>query len=301
MTVEIHDGFTSFEPKDEVTRYTLFDLASLTKPLGTLVMCGELIAQKRLDPEDRATAILPELLKPIRIIDLLSHNSGLPAYDAWYFKYRDIQTIEERKRAIVRYAAEFPKERPPQYSDLNYLLLGFLIEQMTGTTLDRFYADTLAKIGYRGLPPIYLTDGIDLSAVAATSISPQTGILNHGNVEDENCQLIGGVCGHAGLFGTAEAVGQLLSHLLKIPWYRSFIEEGTGFDRPEPPDSNFGTVATTDMRGHLGYTGTAFLIDLKRGRVIVLLTNRTHPAADKPDMKERLRAFRQTIFDELLK
>ncbi|HSA34406.1 MAG TPA: serine hydrolase domain-containing protein [bacterium] len=301
MTLELHDGFTSFEPKDEVTRYTLFDLASLTKPLGTLAMVGQLIAQKRLDPEEKATAILPGLLKPIRVIDLLSHTSGLPAYDAWYFKYRDIQTIEERKTAIVKYAAEFPKERPAQYSDLNYLLLGFLVERVTGATLDRFYADTLATIGYRGLPPIYLTDGIDLSAVAATSISPQTGILNHGNVEDENCQLIGGVCGHAGLFGTAEAVGQLLSHLLKIPWYRAFVEGGIGFDRPEPPESNFGLTATAGMRGHLGYTGTAFLIDLARDRIIVVLTNRTHPTADKPKMKERLRKFRQTIFDELLK
>lgn len=301
MTLELHDGHTTFEPKDAVTRYTLFDLASLTKPLGTLVLCGELVARKKLDLEQKATEILPELVKPIKLIDLIGHNSGLPTYDAWYFKYRDLQTIEERKAAIVKYAAEFPRERPAHYSDLNYLLLGFMIERTTGATLDRFYADTLATLGYRGLPPIYLTDGIDLSAVAATSISPQTGILNHGNVEDENCQLIGGVCGHAGMFGTAEAVGQLLSHLLKIAWYRKFIEDGIGFDRPEPPESNFGLTATPAMRGHLGYTGTAFLIDLKRDRIIVVLVNRTHPTADKPKMKDRLRKFRQTVFDELLK
>lgn len=301
MTLELHDGHTTFDPKDAVTRYTLFDLASLTKPLGTLVMCGELVARKKLDLEQKATEILPELVKPIRIIDLLSHNSGLPAYDAWYFKYRDLQTVEERKAAIVQYAAEFPKERPAHYSDLNYLLLGFILERATGATLDRFYADTLATLRYHGLPPVYLTDGIELSAVTASSISPQTGILNHGNVEDENCQLIGGVCGHAGMFGTAEAVGQLLSHLLKVPWYRTFVEEGIGFDRPEPPESNFGLTATPEMRGHLGYTGTAFLIDLARDRIIVLLTNRTHPTADKPKMKDRLRKFRQTVFDELLK
>lgn len=301
MTLELHDGHTTFEPKDAVTRYTLFDLASLTKPLGTLVMCGHLLATGKITPEEPATEILPDLQKPIRIAALLGHHSGLPAYDAWYFKYRHIQTVEERKAAIVKYAAEFPKERPAHYSDLNYLLLGFILERATGATLDRFYADTLATLGYRGLPPIYLTDGIDLSAVTASSISPQTGILNHGNVEDENCQLIGGVCGHAGMFGTAEAVGQLLSHLLKIPWYRTFVEEGIGFDRPEPPDSSYGLTATPDMRGHLGYTGTAFLIDLKRDRIIVVLTNRTHPVADKPKMKDRLRKFRQTIFDELLK
>lgn len=301
MTFELHDGHTSFEPKDEVTRYTLFDLASLTKPLATLVMCGHLLATGKITPEEPATEILPDLQKPIRIAALLGHHSGLPAYDAWYFKYRHIQTVEERKAAIIKYAADFPKERPAKYSDLNYLLLGFIVERTTGTTLDRFYEETLSALGYRGLPPIYLTDGIELSAVAATSISPQTGILNHGVVEDENCQLIGGVCGHAGMFGTAEAVGQLLSHLLKIPWYRAFVEEGIGFDRPEPPDSSYGLTATPDMRGHLGYTGTAFLIDLKRDRVIVVLTNRTHPSADKPKMKERLRRFRQAVFDELLK
>ncbi len=301
MTLELHDGHTTFDPKDAVTRYTLFDLASLTKPLATLPMVGNLAATGIVDLDRPLSDLLPGFGKPIKLFDLVSHNSGLPAYDAWYFKYRDLQSIEERKAAIVKYAVEFPRTLPPKYSDLNYLLLGFALERLTGKTLDDLYAETLKTLKYQGLPPIYLTDGIELSAVAATSFSPQTGILNHGNVEDENCQLIGGVCGHAGIFGTAEAVGQLLSHLLTLPWYRSLLTEGYGFDRPEPADSSYGLTATGDLRGHLGYTGTAFLIDLKRDRIIVVLTNRTHPTADKPDMQKRLRKFRQTIFDELLK
>jgi len=301
MTLELHDGTTTADSKDVVTRYTLFDLASLTKPIGTLVMVGDLAARGIVDLDRPLSDLLPDFTKPVKLFDLVSHNSGLPAYDAWYFKYRDLQTIEERKAAIVKYAVEFPRTLPPKYSDLNYLLLGFAMERLTGKTIDALYAETLKMLKYQGLPPLYLTDGIELSAVVATSISPQTGILNHGNVEDENCQLIGGVCGHAGLFGTAEAVGQLLSHLLTLPWYRTLIVEGYGFDRPEPTDSSYGLTATPEMRGHLGYTGAAFLIDLARDRVIVVLTNRTHPTADKPKMKERLRKFRQTIFDELLK
>lgn len=301
MIFEYHAGTTKFDGGDPVTRYTLFDLASLTKPLGTLLMSGLLASQQRLSLDEPATEVLPELIKPIRIGDLLSHSSGLPSYDGWFLKYRDIPTIAERKAAIVQYAAEFPKVLPSKYSDLNYLLLGFIIEQVAGKSLDKFYSETLATIHYRGLSPLYLTDSIDPSVVAATSVSPVSGTLNHGRVEDENCQFIGGTCGHAGLFASAEAVGQLLSHLLKIPWYRSFIEEGIGLDKPEPPNSSYGKTATPAMRGHLGFTGTAFLIDLQRDRIIVVLTNRTHPTPDKPKMKERLRTFRQQVFDELLK
>jgi len=301
LTFEYHAGFTKFDGGDPVTRYTLFDLASLTKPLGTLLMCGRLFAQHRISPDDLATEILPEIVKPIRIGDLIAHTSGLPGYDGWFIKYRGLTTIAERKAAIVRYAAEFPKTLSPKYSDLNYLLLGFIIEQVAGKPLDQFYRETLISIRYTGLPLLYLTNDIDPSAVIATSVSSVDNVVNHGRVEDENCQFIGGLCGHSGLFGSAEAVGQLLSHLLKIPWYRSFIEEGIGFDKPEPPDSNYGTTATPTMRGHLGFTGTAFLVDLQRNRVIVVFANRTHPTPNKPKMKERLRAFRQQVFDELLK
>ncbi len=301
VTFSYHAGRTNLDSGDPITPHTLFDLASLTKPLGTLLMCGYLFTQKKLDSEERISEILPEITKPIRIGDLLAHTSGLPGYDGWFLKYRDLPTIADRKAAIVQYAAEFPKVLPPKYSDLNYLLLGFILEQVSGRSLDDLYAETLTAVGYRGLPPLFITNGIDLSLVVATSHSPVNGTLNHGRVEDENCQLIGGVCGHAGLFGTAEGIGALLSHLLTIPWYRAFVTEGIGFDRPEPPDSSYGLTATPDMRGHLGYTGTAFLIDLKRDRVIVVLANRTHPTPDKPKMKERLKKFRQAIFDELLK
>jgi CubicO group peptidase (beta-lactamase class C family) len=134
-------------------------------------------------------------------------------------------------------------------------------------------------------------------------------------VHDENAYVVGGVQGHAGLFGTAAAVHKLLSELLRAyhgnPAHQLFprdlvrlffkrlpnTDRALGFDMPARKNSSAGSYFSTHTVGHLGFTGTSFWMDLTRSIVVVLLTNRVHPTRDN----EAIKAFRPILHDEVMK
>ena len=199
--------------------------------------------------------------------------------------------------------------------------LGKLIEKITRIPLDIFWTESVLR-------PLGLQDklifrpagkGIERELLAATEDCPWSGEMLRGVVHDENCRAIGGVAGHAGLFGTVEGVLELCGHLLrqwrgeeKHPAYsaanlRKIFHRGDssswcrgGFDTPSKQGSSSGRYFSEKTVGHLGFTGTSFWIDLARGIAVVLLTNRVHPSRENEEIKRFRPLFHDTVMKQAL-
>jgi len=315
---------------------TVYDLASLTKPLATATAVLCLVQDGRLSLDEPLQNLLVEVkgsaLGVATAAHLLSHSSGLPAWRPLY------ERIAERDRAqpgflgsaaakqtaldlICREALVAPVGARSLYSDLGFILLGLLVERITGCSLAAFCRDRVyARIGAAplffietggtpaGLPP---GQPIDLGRVAPTEEDAWRGQVVRGQVHDENAYAVGGIAGHAGLFGTASAVSAvsgawLRSYLgqeglLPAALVRRFVSRqnrppgsswGLGWDTPSPPSAS-GTRLSAQAFGHLGYTGTSLWIDPQCELEVILLSNRVHPTR----RNEAIKQFRPVIHD----
>ncbi|MGI6393800.1 MAG: serine hydrolase domain-containing protein [bacterium] len=300
--LSVNEGWVNSKtPDKKVTEKTVFDLASLTKPLVVLTLFLELEKNGLLNRNWLISKFYPEITREITLFDLLTHKSGLPAY-ADFFKCKKENTLEKKKKRVVEYICKNTKTYSNRYSDINYILLGFVIEKVTGKSLDHSFKELLSKKfpSIKSFSYSPLKNGVDVSKVAATSFSPHRGRVVQGEVEDENSVYLDGISGHAGLFGTADDISHFYSLLLKDKFYRKVIVEQIGFDKKEGANSNFGSVATTDCSGHLGWSGTAFLICPKDEIVVTILTNRTHSNKFKKEDFTNIKAFRRSVFDAVL-
>lgn len=202
------------------------------------------------------------------------------------------------------------------YSDLGFMLLGFIIEKITGEGLDTL----VDKIIYT---PLKLQKDLFFAGInkkkgkgyVCTEKCLWDLKMLCGTVHDDNCRVIGGVAGHAGLFGTLQGVIMLCEQLLsqwqerdQHPAYANSLlkriltrVEGStwtmGFDTPSPQGSSSGMFFSKGSVGHLGFTGTSFWIDPVKECIAVLLTNRVHPNRDN----EKIRQFRPLFHDTLMK
>lgn len=288
---------------------TLFDLASLTKPLVTAGLSLLLAAEDALDIEAPIARYLPEVrgtfLEPVPFRRLLSHSSGLVP---WAPLYRDIprepdRTLRDRVLSgIVALEPAYAPGTQAQYSDFGYMLAGWILESVGSAPLDVLFAERIQKplgISDAGFRPADPGSALAGRTFAATEIDPDTKAPFIGVVHDEHARLLGGVAGHAGLFATAGAVWEL-SRPWMIPgllypreWLDRFLtrQERTpwtlGWDTPTPGSSS-GDLFSPDSIGHLGYTGTSVWIDRERMSIIILLTHRVHPVRTN----NRIREFR---------
>lgn len=312
------------EAVGDCTRATVFDLASLTKALATTTLAMRLVERGRLSLDD---TVLPGV--PLRL--LLCHASGLPAWRPFYqlLAPRRGEPGFDPRRALVEAARAEPLERPPGtrsvYSDLGFLLLGDAIERAGGARLDEQFASLAREVGLAGLAGFAgfdgraaLTYGADPAACAPTEILD--GVALRGVVHDDNCRFAGGVCGHAGLFGTASAVSRAVT-LLVDAWHgqegglvapdtvrRFWLPCGVpgsdwclGWDRPatltsSSTVSSAGTRWPRDGVGHLGFTGCSLWIHPARRRWVILLSNRVHPRRDN----EAIKALRPRLHDAIV-
>jgi CubicO group peptidase (beta-lactamase class C family) len=315
-------GFANLFSGRKMTKEAVFDLASLTKPLATTLAVMELIQQSKLTLKENLGSILP-LLKntekeKIRVENLLYHNSGLPDYRPYYNLIKKIEP-GQRKNALRELLVKEPLVNSPGrqviYSDLGFMLLCWVIEQVSGTSLDRFVTEHIYRpLGLKSLVFVPVDKEPPRAEFAATEKCPWRGILLEGVVHDDNAYSVGGIEGHAGLFGTAEDVFYLLSELMTVYggsastgvfdsaltqlFFRT--KEGTGrtlgFDTPSSVDPSCGRYFSKKSVGHLGFTGTSFWMDLDRRIIVILLTNRIHPSRDN----NRIKAFRPKLHDAVM-
>jgi len=307
----------------KMTRETVFDLASLTKPLATTPAVMKLIQTGKLKLDDTLGRILLPFGKTdkaaITIRQLLAHDSGLPDYRPYFETLRNI-THENRQEKLRRLLLEEPLLQPPGrqtlYSDLGFMILAWVIESVARQRLDRFVSETIfMPLGLKNLYFIDLAADRRAAGYAATERCPWRGMLLKGAVHDDNAFVMGGIAGHAGLFGTARDVYGLLATLLAVyqgrqktsvfrpAVVRTFLnrspnaERALGFDAPSATGASCGRYFSKKSVGHLGFTGTSFWMDLERSVIIILLTNRVHPSRDNI----RIRAFRPVLHDAVMK
>ena len=288
----------------EATEQTLFDIASLTKPLSTVTLTMLLV--------DRGQLSLNGQVRPgMTIRQLLSHSSGLPAWKQ-LSAGPDSASVRE---GIVEAARREPLETPPgthaSYSDLGFILLGDALEHATGRRLDALFADEVAR---------QLGLGTTFRPSDRSRCAPAEGL--RGIVHDQNARAMEGVAGHAGLFSTAEDVSLLGDALMaawrdadpalvsgKRPrvveprtvrtfWSPSEVPDSTwclGWDRPSLVGSSAGERWPRDGVGHLGFTGCSMWLDPRRARSVVLLSNRVEPTRQN----DRIKAFRPILHDAI--
>jgi CubicO group peptidase (beta-lactamase class C family) len=308
----------------EATTATLYDLASLTKPLSTALLAVLLEHDRVLTLEDRVVDLLPQWTADdargaLTLVDLLTHRSGLPAWIPFYAHANDVP-------GRIAHLLRVPLATAPlcgvTYSCPNYLLAGFALERRTGTPLDRLFEERVARpLGLRDLmfrPPAALRRRIAatedgnrherrIASPAADGYNGwrQAGIW--GDVHDHNAWSLGGVAGNAGLFGTAEAVWALARVFLSggpaflgDPGRALFAHDFTpglsqarsvGFQRATTPGCSAGPALSGASFGHTGFTGTSLWIDPEADRIAVLLTNRVHPRYRDRDLHPVRREF----------
>lgn len=278
----------------DATAATVFDLASLTKPLVTATLIGQLCDSGVIALDD----IVAIEAGPCTVRALLSHSSGLPA---WRALGDPAQPNREGVLATIRATPfAYPPGMKSIYSDLGFILLGARVEDRVGP-LDIAFATRIAAP--RALALTYHP--------TPAECAPTEG-ERRGHVDDANARAMGGVAGHAGLFGTAHEVSALVSHLVAVwhgetggilrtatlrqLWSTANVPQSTwclGWDRPSPHGSSAGERWPKTGVGHLGFTGTSIWIDPPRRRHVVLLTNRVHPTYTN----ERIKQLRPQLHD----
>ncbi|MCP4114053.1 MAG: serine hydrolase [Desulfobacteraceae bacterium] len=310
-------GVADLGTGEPVTNGTLFDLASLTKPLATTMAVLDLVQQGRLRVEQPLGELLPGVTgtdkAQVTVDDLLRHRSGLPAYHPYYKALMGFPPEERRDRLrnlIVNEPLVYETGRKELYSDLGFILLAWVTEILSGSRLDRHVREKihaplgLDRLGFRGV-------GAPLEkGVAATEDCPWRKRVLKGEVHDDNAWAVGGVEGHAGLFGTAFQVWMLLKEILDGVSFKATrvidgalirrfaarkpgYERAAGFDTPSGTHSSAGRFFSAASLGHLGFTGTSFWMDPVASIIVVLLTNRVHPVRSN----EKIRKFRPEIHD----
>ncbi len=292
---------------------TVFDLASLTKVLATTAFVMQQVERGVLGLDDRAGEHIAAWQgadrADVTVRDLLSHSGGLTAYVPFF---RDYSGRAEFERAICSLPLEYEPRTKSVYSDLGFMLLGFILENDVPLPA-RF--DALRR--HMGLaedlqfhPP-----ALWAPRTAPTEIDAWRGRLLVGEVHDENAAALGGAAGHAGLFGTAAAVGQYARHLLQIldgkvgvvrrATLQTFIATRTeipgssralGWDTMLP-SSSCGRHMSPRAFGHTGFTGTSLWIDPDRAVYIVLLTNRVHPSR----ANDAIKLVRPAVHDAVMR
>lgn len=333
-------GYRSLAPdKTALNANTVFDVASLTKPLATTMAMMHLVREKKVRLDDQVTRFIPTYgvfgKNMTTCRHLLSHSSGLPAWKPYYEEVIKLEKAGRIHFVASRAAHHFvleqihrekPLELPGKralYSDLGFMLLGEIVETITGATLDRFCQERvfrplglhstafvdLAQLRTRRLEPIE-------DIIAPTENCPWRKKILCGEVHDDNAYAMGGVAGHAGLFSSAQDIHALIGYLnrclrgqddsLPAALITQFLTRdesvanstyALGWDTPSAKESTSGQYFSPRSVGHLGFTGTSVWWDLEKNCHVILLSNRVHPSRKNDKIKE----FRPNIHDLIMK
>jgi CubicO group peptidase (beta-lactamase class C family) len=315
-------GHASIEPERvPIAMDTPFDLASLTKPLATAILATMLHVERRLDLDAPLGAVFPELAgSPFggaTLRDAALHRAGFPAWKPLYLA----GDTREAYIAAIAACERIGSDGETLYSDLGYILLGFAVEQAADARLDALFHERIARplgltrCAFPGTSGSFRDAAATerfrrfeatLAATGAPSERHDAEVLR-GQVHDGNAWGLGGVAGHAGLFGTGADVAAIALAILHPR--RLGLGDGD-LDAMMHPGSDGGGARTVgfilardsdavrgilpdEAVGHLGFTGTSLWIDPATPRVFVLLTNRVHPTVPDASFTASRRAFHE--------
>jgi uncharacterized protein YbbC (DUF1343 family)/CubicO group peptidase (beta-lactamase class C family) len=298
-------GSRSIEPQREsMTLDTVFDVASLTKCIVTATAVMQLIESGQVRLNDPVATYLPQFAQngkgQITVRELLTHFSGLPAdldlKQSWKSKATAFDLAMQTKIAYTPGSHYL-------YSDINFEVLGFLVEKVSGLALNDYAHNYIfAPIGMDDTT--FLPPSTWMGRIAPTQYDDDGNMLR-GIVHDPTARRMGGVAGHAGLFSTADDLAKYAEALLsgdKILSQSSIKKmttpqqpatasnlRGLGWDIDSPFSSNRGELLPIGSFGHTGFTGTSLWIDPSTNSYIVLLTNAVHPRGGKSTLSLRSR------------
>ncbi|HUQ49319.1 MAG TPA: serine hydrolase domain-containing protein, partial [Terriglobales bacterium] len=287
-------GMRSLEPvKEKMTTDTVFDVASLTKVVATTTSVMKLYEEGKFRLNDPIAKFIPEFGKngkqDITIRQLMTHYSGLrpdvDLKDPWTGK----QTLFD---IVVTEKPIAPANSQFVYSDINYEMLGFLVEKLSGMPLEEYSAKNIFA-PLKMTRTTFLPPTTWLNKIAPTQF--ENGVMLRGAVHDPTARRMGGVAGHAGLFSTAADLSRFARAMLTKKLLAPLTIEkmttpqqpatatsvrGLGWDIDSPFSSNRGELVPVGSFGHTGFTGTSLWIDPYTSTYIILLTNAVHPRGD---------------------
>jgi CubicO group peptidase (beta-lactamase class C family) len=282
--------------REKMNDTMLFDLASVTKVVATTTSVMTLVDDGRMSLSDRVASIEPEFgangKEHVTVLDLLTHTSGL---SDWADLYTRHSTSQDVLRELCSLGLSYPSRKSVLYSDLGFMMLGRLVERVSGDALDRYSRrrvfDPLGMKSTMFNPPKRLA-----KRCVPTEYSNWRLRMVRGEVHDENALAMKGVSGHAGLFSTAQDLAKFAMMV-----YNKGEVGGTRILSPESVDlmatnhtqglnesrglgwivnPEFAGSAVTWEIGHNGYTGVSMAISLKKRAFAALLTNRVHPVRE---------------------
>jgi CubicO group peptidase (beta-lactamase class C family) len=293
---------------------TVWDIASLTKVVGTTTAVMQLAESSRVALDAPVATYLPEwapgAAAGITVRQLLTHAGGLPA---WRPFYKEATSPADAERQLFAVAPDTAPGTRFVYSDIGFILLGKLVERVSGMPLARYdSARIFAPLGMRNTR--YLPPAAWRARIAPTEDDPWRGRKLRGEVHDENAAAFGGVAGHAGLFTTGEDLArfarmylqggalegkrvlspQTVASLTRVQ-NAAVSRRALGWETPTGSNSG-GTRLTPQAFGHTGFTGTSIWMDPSRGVFVILLTNRVNPTREN----RRIGAVRVALADALM-
>ena len=328
-------GHSAVEPYRVTNKLdTIYDLASLTKPLVTGLLCARRIELGELTLDSSVSHYLPEFDRTdksmITIRELLTHTAGLPAWKALYLLAED--EPERAAGAIASLDLEYKPGTRVVYSDLGFIALGILLTRMTGHQLadlarnEIFEPLNLKQTFFNpeealqtGIAACETGNAYEREMLARSGAGPYSNSrqrLIWGEVHDGNAYFLGGAAGHAGLFASAPDTFMLAQQFLPetskllapqtCSLFRARMTPGLEESRSvawqlaETSESTAGLDLPPDSFGHNGFTGTCVWIDPKHARVFILLTNRTHarqlPFANINSVRRRFNSLAAAVF-----
>lgn len=331
--INSYGNYTYEENSKKVTNESIFDLASVTKTIATTSAVMKLFEERKIRLYDLVSEYIPGFdtngKDNVRIINLLLHNSGLPAWIPFYKTCKDKNDVLNKIRNAE---LKFDPGTNFLYSDINMVILSEIVEIISGKSLDKYCRENI--FGPLNMTNTFFNppeDKIDLCLPTEYDTYWRMKQLQ-GEVHDEIASLLNGVSGNAGLFSTANDLYKFMRMLLlegkyederiapPYPVYNELFEKETverftekyetkyyqntrafGWDTKQPPIGNYksqcGDLISDNCFGHTGYTGTSIWSDKDRKLIIIFLTNRVYPKRGN----DGILRLRPVLHDEIIK
>ncbi|MEO8211031.1 MAG: serine hydrolase [bacterium] len=316
-----YGNFTYDDFSNPVTDESMFDLASLTKVVATTSAIMQLYQKQKIHLNDKVSSYIPEFAnngkEDITILNLLLHNSGLIAFVPFYKTYSNREQV---LNAIFNISLDYPTNTKSVYSDLNAILLGLIVEKVSGMDLNDYCKQNIF-IPLDMHSTMFIPDEKLKDKIAPTEYDNYWRMrLIQGEVHDETTSILGGVSGNAGLFSNATDLYKFMRVMLNNgeyynPYSRGLSEEklfdseivslftkkytdvnynnsrALGWDtKPLETSTKYripcGEMISDNCFGHTGFTGTSIWCDKDRNLIIIFLTNRVYPSRDNYGIRD---------------